>query len=835
MMKRSKSKFIIIFALISLTLWNAVAQTSSVNEEIISSSYYEYAPSFSDEVYADRIAAISSEIPLTYNSSVRAFIHVYTQKKRNLSERVLGLSEVYFPLFEDVFMRHGIPIELKYLAITESALQTHAHSRAAAVGLWQFMKATGKQFGLRANNYVDERRDPEKATEAAALFLKQLYRRYGDWLLAIAAYNCGPGNVNKAIRRAGGVYDFWRIRKYLPRETRSYVPSYIAAVYMMNYYYDHYLNPITPDYPHTWNNVDTLLVRYPFKLKAIAEYIQIDEEELAFINPELKQRQVPNNGRPYILRIPYTDKWDLKERAADVYAYQLEQDGYLLAGSGMKANASRAYESVTTNSTATWYKVRRGDSLGKIAKKFKTTVSKLRKWNRLGRSSRIRVGKKLKIYKNEPVMASNYKVRGVVVPDPRLEENAATVWNQNYTTSSTARPSYSTTMPSITTEPTTIAPTTVAPTSNTLSRTPISSPSPITTTIITKTTTHSANLDSTTVTTVVETTVPIEPSVSSSYTWHTIKNGDNLGEIAQRYNTSIREIQQWNEMGNSIKLRAGKKLKIWLSKEASTPVVAKTTTPVPVGETITPDITTIPTPNVAPSIPMVVEESITAPTSTINPTTIITTPEKSVDTPILITGELEGPTEKEIWHTIKNGDNLGEIANRYNTSVQKIQEWNNMGNSIRLTAGDALRIWVKNEPTSSTLSSAGELSLEDNQQAEQPEPIWYTIKNGDNLGEIAQRYNTSIRHIQQWNNMGNSIRIRAGKQLKIWANQTDALAASTTPANSGTMNYTIRRGDSLWEIAKKFKGNTVQSLRRLNGIGARERLKPGRVIKVKRK
>lgn len=259
---------------------------------------------YSDEHYRTRInnLAQNCQLPITYNKYVRTFIEVYTHRKRDVSQRILGKVNIYFPIIEKIFLEEGIPLELKYLAATESALNQHAVSRAGATGLWQFMRATGKENGLTINSYVDERLDPYKSTKAAARFFKKLYRKYGDWFLVIAAYNCGPGNVNKAIRRTGK-YTYWGIRKYLPRETRGYVPSYIACVYFMNYYYDHYLNAEYPPYGTAYANAQTVSVYGPLNLQSIAAATGTNVYELEHINASMKKRYLPA-GHRFDLRLP---------------------------------------------------------------------------------------------------------------------------------------------------------------------------------------------------------------------------------------------------------------------------------------------------------------------------------------------------------------------------------------------------------------------------------------------------------------------------------------------------------------------------------------------------
>ena len=238
-----------------------------------------------DSVYAQRLMDSEQVIDLSYNKVVRNFIQMYTEKKRDQVEMMLGMSEYYFPIFEEILDKYNLPLELKYLPIIESALNPMAMSKAGANGLWQFMYGTAKNMKLEITSFVDERRDPHRSSEAAAQYLKQLYDTYGDWQLAIAAYNCGPGNVNKAIRRAGGKTNYWEIYYRLPRETRGYVPAFIAASYVMNYYKEHMLVPRFPEIPI---NVDTILVNDYLHFDQIANILDMDKSEIYSLNPILR-------------------------------------------------------------------------------------------------------------------------------------------------------------------------------------------------------------------------------------------------------------------------------------------------------------------------------------------------------------------------------------------------------------------------------------------------------------------------------------------------------------------------------------------------------------------
>jgi membrane-bound lytic murein transglycosylase D len=355
-------------------------------------------PDFSDSVYLARLAEIPSVVDLTYNRIVKNYINVYTRKRREQMRIMMGLSDYYFPMFDEVFDLYGVPYELKYLAIIESALNPRAVSRVGAVGTWQFMYSTGKHYGLTINSLVDERRDPLAATHAAARFLADLYEMYHDWTLALAAYNCGPGNVNKAIRRSGGRRNFWDIYYFLPRETRGYVPAFIAATYSMNYYEDHLLTraPLTmPRY------TDTMMVYEPVHLKQVAEVLDIPIGQLRDINPQYRQDVVPGTSKHgYAIRIPQDRSVAFIDLQDSIFAYK---DSVFFDKGKMVATPQRYSSSYRVDLPAEkydklYYTVRSGDNVGFVADWYDVRASDLRYWNNIRRNL-IRVDQKLVIYK----------------------------------------------------------------------------------------------------------------------------------------------------------------------------------------------------------------------------------------------------------------------------------------------------------------------------------------------------------------------------------------------------------------------------------------------------
>ena len=348
-------------------------------------------PEFTDSVYMQRLAKLPSIIDMTYNDKVKAFIELYVNKKRKNVKVMLGLAEYYFPIFEEILDKQGLPHELKYLTIIESALNPKAVSRVGASGLWQFMYTTGKLYDLQVNSMVDERRDPVKASYAAARYLKDLYGIYKDWTLAIAAYNCGPGNVNKAIKRANGKTNFWEIYNYLPSETRSYVPAFIAANYMMNYYKEHKLFPKKIDFPLL---TDTIMVNEDISLTTVSEVLKVPLQQLRDLNPQYKNDIIPGRSEAYSLKLPVnlvTTFIQMEDTIAS--KNRVNMINYTEVKSAKKYVQVSPSDDVIRIS----YKVKAGDNFKKIAKKYNVDADALKEWNHM-RHKNPKAGQKLTIY-----------------------------------------------------------------------------------------------------------------------------------------------------------------------------------------------------------------------------------------------------------------------------------------------------------------------------------------------------------------------------------------------------------------------------------------------------
>lgn len=457
--------------------------------------------SATDKVITERLAALPTTIEMPFNQVVRSHIDLYVNRRRSLVETMLGMSLYYMPLFEQALEREGVPLELRYLPIIESALNPDAVSRAGATGLWQFMLATARGLGLEVNTLVDERRDPIRSSEMAAKYLRQLYDIYHDWGLAIAAYNCGPGNVNKALLRAGASEqnpkDYWDIYYFLPQETRGYVPGFIAANYAMTYYADHGISPALAKRPIV---TDTVHVHSRIELKHISDALNLPIEELKMLNPQYRKGVIPGDLKPYPLTLP----------SQLVYAYLLSEDSI-----AAKALASPMRRSVVEIGGATtgsveqvkWHKVRKGETLGKIAQKYGVSVENLKKWNNL-KSSKVARGKSLKII-----------TYTAPVPAPVTEQ--------------------------MTTESPLIAPTD------------------------TVTTVTEVEVTEPVVEPVAEQAAPqAKPKQAASApkaavtTTHKVRKGETLWKIAQQYGTTVAKLQQLNGLNAKSKIQVGQRIKI---------------------------------------------------------------------------------------------------------------------------------------------------------------------------------------------------------------------------------------------------------------------------------
>ncbi len=352
------------------------------------SVYYEFIPDISYDSIESKLKALQGEVELNLTPKVKAFIDYFTVRNREYTKKAIANANFYFPIFEHYLAKHGLPEELKYLSIIESGLNPRAISRAGAAGLWQFVPSTGRLYKLHQDWYVDERMDPYKATEAACRYLKELYGYFNDWELALAAYNSGPGRVRRAIRRSGYKKKFWEVYRYLPRETRSYVPQYVAILYALNHADEYNLFIDEPNYRMDY---DTVMVSQYFHMPTFADQINVCLDDFVKLNPHIKHEALPENVKNFALKVP-----------SDVYASVVSQRTFLYDTAGKVGKAQIEYKA--RNSVGSTYgrdrivhRVRSGDVLGKIAMKYRVRVSDIRKWNRLN-GNLIRIGQRLNIW-----------------------------------------------------------------------------------------------------------------------------------------------------------------------------------------------------------------------------------------------------------------------------------------------------------------------------------------------------------------------------------------------------------------------------------------------------
>ncbi len=479
-------------------------------------------PDFPDSVYIERLGNIPSVIDLSYNRLVKNYINVYTKKRRDQVRYMLAVSDFYFPIFEQVFDLYDVPYELKYLAIIESALNPRAVSRAGAVGTWQFMYSTARSYGLRINSLVDERKDYLASTHAAAKFLKNLYRIYGDWTLALAAYNCGPGNVNKAIRRSGGKRDFWEIYYYLPRETRGYVPAFIAATYAMNYYPEHYLGkkPLEIEL-HT----DTIMISEKLHLQQVSEVLNIPVKQLRDLNPQYRYDIIPATAsQRYSLAIPLTQVSafiDLKDSIM-TYKDSVYFNREKMITSPSSVNSRYQVDLPADKYDKIYYTVKSGDNVGYIADWYDVRTSDLRYWNNIRRNL-IRSGQRLIIYKPKGTSA-RYKELDNMTFTQKQRFAGRTVSNDAQGSSSASSGSSAASTSSVSPG----SPGSSAPGS-------------------------AASLPG----------AGAGGDDAGEFIYYTVRTGDTLWDIAKKYpGVSDTDISRWNNLSNSNRIKPGQKIRI---------------------------------------------------------------------------------------------------------------------------------------------------------------------------------------------------------------------------------------------------------------------------------
>ena len=572
----------------------------------------------SDEDYLQRLKALPTVIEMPYNQVVRSYIDMYTQRRRTLVEEMLGLSLYYIPIFEQALEQEGLPLELKYLPVIESALNPDAVSRVGATGLWQFMLSTAKGLGLEVNSLVDERRDPIRSSELAAKYLKQLYEIYGDWSLAIASYNCGPGNVNKALRRAGGgKQDFWDIYYYLPKETRGYVPAFIAANYVMTYHNDHNIGNALAKRPVL---TDTIHITQRVHFDQISEVLGIPVEELRVLNPQYRRDEIPGDIRPYALTLP----------SKQVYSYIVSEDSIVNHNSAKYARRTTAVPGGEISDSETqlvvkYHKVKRGETLSIIARRYGVSVSTLKKWNGL-RSSRLKTGQRLRINTYQRIA----KKEEPETVQEKLAENKV--------------------------------------------EQPVEKPN-----------------------------TTVQQSVDVDTKYHTVRRGETLGLIAERYGVTVSRLKDWNDL-RSNKIFVGQRLKVVsmvdkgeIEVEGDADVQENATThKVRRGESLF---------SIAEDYGVTIDNlkewnNLSSSSIDAGQTLIVNASAAKASKKSSGSSEKKAATTK---HKVRRGETLGAIASRYGVTVDNLKDWNNLSSS-RIDVGQTLI--VKGSKSTSSLRSS---------------------------------------------------------------------------------------------------------------------------------
>lgn len=625
-------------------------------------SYVENSKSetVSDEVYIKRLRALPVTIEMPFNSVVKTYIEMYTQRRRTLVEEMLGMSLYYMPIFEQALEKEGLPLELKYLPVIESALNPDAISRVGATGLWQFMISTAKGLGLEVNSLVDERRDPYRASEKAAVYLKNLYNIYHDWSLVIAAYNCGPGNVNKALRRAGGSgKDFWAIYPYLPKETRGYVPAFIAANYVMTYFKNHNISPSLAKKPLL---TDTIAVNQRINFNQISKVLNMPIDELRVLNPQFRRDVIPGDTHSYSLCLPTHQVYSFIMSKDSILNYRTDLYGRRDVVEPATISDSKDIQGVEgvdftyeTQTVTKWHKVRRGETLAKIAGKYGVTSSSIKRANGLRKSS-VKRGQSLKIVTTQRVKVPIEKSDEPTNDELLAANNAGTELDAEQTDTEEIEVA----------EP---APTTIKPAEQPKAKPEPKQKEQPKTKEQPKKRNHSHDAD--------------------IITKHTVRSGESLYKIATDNGITVDELKAANNLTNDA-VKAGQTLVIPAKGEAAKHAAATK------------------------------------------------------------------PEQKTSKYTVRKGDNLGKIAAKHGITVDQLKELNNLTDN-NIMVGQSIVVPGDGEQAATKPAKA---------EREKPRTTTHTVRSGETLGAIAEKYGTTVSAIKRASGI-KSDRISIGQKLTI--------------------------------------------------------------------
>ena len=675
----------------------------------------------------ERLAAMDSKSPfhIEYNQGLENIIKSFLKNRKKSFERLMAISEYYFPIFEEAFAKQKVPLEIKYLAVVESALNPRAVSRMGATGLWQFMYQTGKQYNLNIDSYVDDRSDPLKASAAAAQYMTNMYRIFGDWDLVLASYNSGPGNVAKAIRRSGGQQNYWNIRKNLPKETQGYVPAFLATMYIYEYHKEHGITPQRAVVKHF--ATDTVLIRKKMSFKQIADLLDMPVAQLQLLNPQYKLNVIPAyTDQNNFLTLP-TDKIAVFTSNEDkIYAYvdylmdQREKPFTHI----QEAVATRSYKSVDVNtvSRTKLYKVKKGDNLSEIANKYNVSVADIKSWNKL-KSNNINLGANLKIVATEQIASNN-----------KNEEKKEIVVAKN---------------------------TDVASVSNS------------------KTTTQSKSKESNDIEEVKGYKYEKVVTFKDVTKIHKVKSGDNLSEISNKYGVTIAEIKKWNnlksnnvQLGNNLKIISNEKVVTTVKKLVKTESIASNeklkkeqvldredkledTYVVQQGDNLS---------AVARKFNVSVEDLKKWNDLTDNNIQL----ESKLKIGDIIKVDVAQATVKtdikNVEYIVQKGDNLGSIAKKNNVAVADIKLWNDLSDDV-IQLGD--KVIVGKKLILDSNKTVAEKATKKEKVSKNEREDHYYVQKGDSLFSIAKKYpGISISDIKKWNGISGN-ELKPGMKLKI--------------------------------------------------------------------
>lgn len=672
------------------------------------------------ELLKARLKEMDSKSPfnIEYNQGLENIIKSFLRNRKKAYERLMAISEYYFPLFEDALAKQNVPLEIKYLAVVESALNPKAVSRVGATGLWQFMYQTGKQYNLNIDSYVDDRSDPLKASEAAAQYMTNMYKIFGDWDLVLASYNSGPGNVAKAIRRSGGQQNFWNIRKYLPQETQGYVPAFLATMYIYEYHKEHGIKPNRALVKHF--QTDTIMIKKQMSFKQISDLLDIPVAQLQMLNPQFKLNVVPAYfDTKHYLRLP-SDKIAVFTSNEDkIYAYvQYEADQREKPFSRMQQalasrDSSATQESYVVSRTK-FHKVRRGDNLSEIANRYDVSISDIKKWNRL-KSNKAPLGRNLKIVTAERIAAKTKKVNTDTISIVPINKATATAVAET------------------------------APKEQKVYK---------------------------------EEKVVTFKDVTKT---HKVRKGDSLGEIADKYGVAMSDIKKWNKLKNN-NVPLGKNLKIITNERVVTTVkkLVKTekTEAIAVVEKNKKEADTAEDfyvvekgdnlSSIAKKYNVSVEDLKRwndLESNNIQLESKLKIADIKINHEDQEESESVAKTEiRNVEYVVQRGDNLGTIARKNNVAVSDLKMWNDLSDD-NIQLGDKLIVGKKLIVDNN--QAVAEKPAKKDRAAKNAKENHYYVQKGDSLFSIAKKYpGVTVSDIKKWNGInGNSL--KPGMKLKI--------------------------------------------------------------------